>query len=180
MLEDWQQWLENFLPPLKEKRLAEKLALEIEIRIRELTGLAEINPENRDIITVLQSILLLLTNPSDRLLPEKPSVTAAELIRLRDWVLLAKNQEKQEITSPRVLEAIEQQLAEILATEGITTLEETGKFDYQKHRVVSTQPTDDPQQDEFIYATVRPGYLFKEQLLRPQDVIVYLYSQGSR
>jgi hypothetical protein len=106
---------------------------------------------------------------------EKPSVTAQELIRLRDWVLLANSGEEEQKASPKVLDAIYKQLGKILVKEGITSLEETGSFNYERHQVVSTQPIDDPEKEDLICDTVRPGYLFKGILFRPQEVIVYTY-----
>lgn len=109
---------------------------------------------------------------------ENPSVTAQELMRLRDWVLLAKSGEGEESTSPKVLDAIYKQLGKILEKEGITSLEETGSFNYERQQVISTQVTDDPQKDDLICDTIRPGYLFHDSLIRPQEVIVYTYQSS--
>lgn len=106
---------------------------------------------------------------------EKPSATAQELIRLRDWVLLANTGEGEQKASPKVLDAIYKQLGKILVKEGITSLEETGSFNYERQQVVSTEATDDPEKDDLICDIVRPGYLFHDSLIRPQEVIVYTY-----
>ena len=108
---------------------------------------------------------------------EKPSATAQELIRLRDWVLLAKSGDGGETASPQVLDAIYKQLGKILEKEGITSLEETGSFNYERQQVVANKIIDDPEKDNLIYDTVRPGYLFHDSLIRPQEVIVYTYNQ---
>lgn len=110
--------------------------------------------------------------------PEKPSTTAQELIRLRDWVLLANSRAGEDKANSQVLAAIYKQLGKILQKEGITTIEDTGKFDYERHQAVSTQTTDDQQKEDLIYDTVRPGYLFHDQLIRPQEVIVYTYEDS--
>jgi hypothetical protein len=109
---------------------------------------------------------------------EKPTATAEELIKLRDWVLLAKSREGEDKASPQVLDAIYKQLGKILDKEGITSLEETGSFNYERQQVVSTQVTDDPDKDDLICDTVRPGYLFQGKLIRPQEAIVYTYDSS--
>ena len=77
-----------------------------------------------------------------------------------------------------MLQVLYKKLGKILEKEGITSLEETGVCNYERHQVVSTQETDDPNQDELIYETVRPGYLFQGSLIRPQEVIVYNYENS--
>ena len=109
---------------------------------------------------------------------QKPSVTAQELMKLRDWILLATSEEGDKKNSPKVLQVLYKKLGKILEKEGITSLEETGVCNYERHQVVSTQETDDPNQDELIYETVRPGYLFQGSLIRPQEVIVYNYENS--
>jgi len=110
---------------------------------------------------------------------EKPSATAQELIRLRDWVLLANSGKGEEKASPKVLDAIYKQLGKILEKEGIKSLEETGSFNYERQKVVSTKATNDHDKDDLICDIVRPGYLFHESLIRPQEVIVYTYDSSS-
>jgi hypothetical protein len=104
------------------------------------------------------------------------SSTAKELIKLRDWVLLAKSGEGK--PSPEVLSAIYQKLGQILEQEGVTAIEETGSFNYERQQVVATQVTDDPEKDDLICDTVRPGYLFQGKLVRPQEAIVYVFERS--
>ncbi len=106
----------------------------------------------------------------------EPSVAAREIIKLRDWILLA--QSEGDSSSPKVLEAIYQQLEQILAKEGVKPLEETGQFNYERHKVISTQKTDDPDKDDWVCETVKPGYLFDGKLIRPQEVIVYTFERS--
>lgn len=118
----------------------------------------------------------ILAEPPKRLYVEpdpEPSEVAKDLIRLRDWVLLAKSGGT--AVEPAVLEEISRQLARVLAKEGITPLEEGGPYDYNRQSVAGVQPTDDPAQDDQVYSTVKPGYLFQGKLVRPQEVIVYTY-----
>jgi AcrR family transcriptional regulator len=200
-----------FLWIIKERRQVEELALQAETIVYELSGLSRVNSNDRDVVTILNSICLLLerfqqhpellnlketsiiqpievikteeiepqtesppvTQIVREIAEEKPSLTAQELIRLRDWVLLAKSGESDNQASPKVLDAIYKQLGKILEKEGITPLEETGSFNYERQQVISTEATDDPEKDDLICDTIRPGYLFKEILFRPQEVIVY-------
>lgn len=108
-------------------------------------------------------------------LPEAPaslSITAKELIKLSDWVLLAKVNDT--AVQPEVLEEIYRQLTAVLAKEGVTPLLATGPCDYERQMVVGTQSTDDLAQVDHVYSTVRPGYIFHDQIIRPQEVIVYV------
>ncbi|MEA2174716.1 MAG: hypothetical protein QOD00_2308 [Blastocatellia bacterium] len=101
------------------------------------------------------------------------SSAAKELIKLRDWVLLAKSGE---IASPAsVLEGLYRKLGQLLQKEGLTALEAAGPFDEERQQIIETQPTEDPSQDNVVCDTVRPGYLFNGQLVRPQEVILYTY-----
>jgi hypothetical protein len=110
---------------------------------------------------------------------EKPTATAEELIKLRDWVLLAKSGEGKDRASLQVLDVIYKQLGKILEKEGIISLEETGSFNYERQQVVSTQITDDPEKNDFICDTVRPGYLFQGKLIRPQEAIFYVFERST-
>jgi hypothetical protein len=107
----------------------------------------------------------------------EPSVAAQEIIKLRDWILLA--QSESDSFNYKVLEAIYQQLAQILAKEGVKPLEETGLFNYERHKIISTQKTEDPDKDDWVCETVRPGYLFEGKLIRPQEVIVYTFESSA-
>ena len=186
----------------RERKQAEKLAGKVEVIVRELSHLPPASAEKIDLISTLNHISILLErflerpellsktqqDFSDRIEKKKPlsiqivpeskhenelklSSAAKDLIGLRDWVLLAKA--GQSVNNPQVLDIIYQKLGEILEKEGVTTLEETGLVNYEKHQVISTQVTDDPKQNECICHTIRPGYLFRGELIRPQEVIVY-------
>ena len=103
------------------------------------------------------------------------SAAAKELIKLSDWVLLAK--EGGTTVQPEVLEEIYRRLTAALSKEGVTPLDASGPCDYERQMVVGTHPTDDPAQNDHVYTTVRPGYLFRDQIIRPQEVIILSYTK---
>jgi molecular chaperone GrpE (heat shock protein) len=113
-------------------------------------------------------------NTPPEIIPEpKLSKTVKELIELRDWVLLAKTENN--TPSPAMLDVLYQQLGKVLEKEGVTSLEENDKFDYERQQIVSTKVTDDPEKNDIVAETIRPGYLFNGTIVRPQEVIIYDY-----
>ena len=104
----------------------------------------------------------------------EPSRSALDLIKLRDYVLMASPGDLE--VAHKVLESLYRKLGQMLEKEGLTPLEMAGAFNYEQQQVVETQGTDDPNLDEMVSSTVRPGYLFNQKLIRPQEVIVYTYS----
>jgi len=103
----------------------------------------------------------------------KLSGTLKELINLRDWILLAQSGEN--VPKSDALEAFYKKLGQVLAKENVIEIEDIGIFNYERQRVVSTKLTDTREKDNCVYETVRPGYLFHGELIRPQEVVVYTY-----
>lgn len=108
------------------------------------------------------------------------SGAAKELIELRDWVLLAKTGDN--ASTPELLESLYQQLGQVLEKEGVKSLEDTGVYNYERQEVIATRAIDDPDKDDLICETVRPGYMFNGKLVRFQEVTIYTYdaSTGSQ
>ena len=108
-------------------------------------------------------------------IPQEPqlSETAKELIKLRDWVLLAKTGH----TTPsyELLDVLYQQLAQLLEKEGVTPLEDNGKFNYEYQQIMSTKVTHEEKDNDIVCETVRPGYLFNDGVVRQQEVIIYVF-----
>jgi molecular chaperone GrpE (heat shock protein) len=180
------------------------LALRIEADARKLSSLPLIpETGGRELPVILESVSLLLRqlvaqllqreqeavldepaaelNPAIRALesPERVpttglSATAAELIRLRDWILLEKTAQD---APSALLEGMYLRLGRVLEKEAVTAMEDQGPFDEERHRVIATRPTKDPAQGDLICEMVRPGYFLAGQLLRPQEVIIYTYDQ---
>jgi molecular chaperone GrpE (heat shock protein) len=165
---------------------AHELAVQARVRALELCGTPhEQESTQEDIIATLTSTCQLL----DRLVEEQykpipqpkvevsdgltPSSCARGLITVRDSVLQAKVSNQS--LDPSMLEGLYLKLGEILKDERITEIDESGRFDYDRQKILQVRTTDDPEQDEHVYSTVRPGYMIEGELLRPQEVIVYSY-----
>lgn len=101
------------------------------------------------------------------------SATAQELIKLRDWVLLAKTGNN--IPSSELLDTLYQQLGQVLEKEGVILLEEASKFNYEYQQVMSTKVTDEEDKHDLVCETVRPGYLYNGTIVRQQEVIIYKF-----
>src|SRR5579872_5602751 len=133
---------------LTKRRQIQELAQRAEAMARDLNKLPA-EPQ-QDIVAVLQSICALLERLSNQMKEEPPiappeltappvhsqpepfvppepsalpsslSTTARELMKLSDWVLLAKTNVS--TIQPAVLEEIYRQLTKVLAKEGVTPL----------------------------------------------------------
>ncbi|MFB2917249.1 nucleotide exchange factor GrpE [Aerosakkonema funiforme] len=179
---------------LQKQRLEElDLAYRVEAIARKLSELSPEAPEQsqNEIVTSLRSTYSLLERLSEKeaisenfqkkVIPENYSEppekllqlsgTAKELIKVRDWVLLAKT--GSESIKPEMFDSLYRQLGQVLEKEGVTSLEETGTYDVERQQIVGTQPTNDPSLDEQICETIRPGYLFQGRLIRSQEVVIY-------
>ncbi|WP_414624810.1 hypothetical protein [Calothrix sp. CCY 0018] len=106
----------------------------------------------------------------------KLSETAKELIKLRDSVLLVNTGDK--TPNSEILEVLYQRLGKVLEKEGVDTLDKAGKFNIEQQEVVSTKETDDPELNEVVSETIRPGYLFAGNLFRSQEVIIYSFKES--
>ena len=117
--------------------------------------------------------------PSSTTDEPEPSIsqTAAQLMKLRDKVLLSRSGDAP--PTAELLDAIYRELGRALEAEGVTPVEDEGAFDYNRHAVVETRATDDPAKNNRICGTVRPGYLFVGRLVRAQEVVVYSFEQGT-
>lgn len=74
---------------------------------------------------------------------------------------------------------VERKLEKSLRNAGLEVLNPRGeKFDPNLHEAVTSQPTDDPQNDHIVSQVYQVGYTFKGQLLRPARVVVMQY-QGT-
>jgi molecular chaperone GrpE len=76
------------------------------------------------------------------------------------------------------VELLHKQLLDTLGRVGVTAIESEGKlFDPHMHEALSRQETSDVKEDTVV-KELRKGYLFKDRLLRPAQVIVAVQLQG--
>jgi len=103
----------------------------------------------------------------------EPSKIATELVRLRDQMLLGL--ENRSSIPPTVLNALQRQTLKLIQSEGIRDVEKTGPYDQNRQEIVETEVTSDAGLHETVARTVRPGYEFNGQLIRPQEVVIFRY-----
>ena len=90
------------------------------------------------------------------------SETAKKLIKLRDLVLLTKTGDN--ANTPELLESLYQELGQVLEKEGVQSLEDTGSYNYEQQKIMAMRVVNDPDKDDLICETVRPGYMFNGKL----------------
>lgn len=76
-----------------------------------------------------------------------------------------------------ILKAIPSDLDDLFYRQGINTFicdEDT--FDATRQKVLKTVETSDPLKDKTIAESLRPGYEWEDQVIRPEMVAVYIYS----
>ncbi len=67
------------------------------------------------------------------------------------------------------IEQIRTKIRKVLEEEGVTLIESTGAFDPGQHEAVQQLESESHESGEIV-DTVRPGYMFKDQVLRPAMV----------
>ena len=100
------------------------------------------------------------------------------LIALRDKLLLRKSwleeQAPDEKNAQKVVDSQLRETARCLTNMGVEILEEGGAFDNRSQTAVETRPAKTPDQADQIAETFRPGYRFREEILRPQEVVLFV------
>jgi molecular chaperone GrpE (heat shock protein) len=66
----------------------------------------------------------------------------------------------------------------MLASCEVTVIDDTGPLDPMRHEVVAGRECAADGPVDQIAETVRPGYAWRGELLRPQQVIAYVPSEG--
>lgn len=93
------------------------------------------------------------------------------LLMRRDWLRDNSPEDK------NAFKLVENQLREsgkLLTKAGVEILEDKGSFDGSRHTVVETKPAQDPSQVDQIAEVFRPGYVYKGESLRGQEVILFV------
>ena len=100
-----------------------------------------------------------------------------DLIALRDKLLMRQSwleEEAPEEENARKLAASQlRETARCLTNLGVEILEAGGAFDSGCQTVVEPRPAGTPDQMDRIAETFRPGYRFRGEILRPQEVILF-------
>lgn len=102
-----------------------------------------------------------------------------ELVRLRDNQSIRKEfligqGEKQDSPGIRLIDSLLKETALLMENNGVEIINDTGEFTSERHIVMDTVKTDDPKLVNHIANMVRPGYIYKGSLIRPEEVIVYV------
>ncbi len=71
-------------------------------------------------------------------------------------------------------------LLEILHRLEVIELEPRERLDRTLHKVVSLEPTENPEEDELIIARLRRGFTWREKVLRPEEVVASRFIGESR
>lgn len=100
-----------------------------------------------------------------------------DMIALRDNLLMRASwiadNDQQDANAAKLVDAQLRDTGRLLAKIGVEIQEDGGLFDNQKHTVVDTVPAPSEELIDHIFKTVRPGYRFRGDTLRFQEVILY-------
>lgn len=90
---------------------------------------------------------------------------------VKEILLICDRIESQESVD-ELTDSVEEEILELLARREIYQMEKTLLFDPKYHNAVKTVPAADDCPDKSIVKVVRNGYLLRDQVFRPADVIV--------
>lgn len=90
---------------------------------------------------------------------------------VKEILLICDRIESQESVD-EMTASVEEEILELLARREIYQMEQTVLFDPRYHNAVGTVPAGDEYPDKSIVKVVRNGYLLRDQVFRPADVIV--------
>jgi hypothetical protein len=112
--------------------------------------------------------------PEPAALPEPPAITEG-LILLADRLvdLTGDAAPSDGAQAAAVLSWLRAQVEQLLDGSEIERIIDDGALDLRRHEVVATRPAPTPDRVEHIAGTVRPGYRWRTELLRHQQVVAY-------
>lgn len=90
---------------------------------------------------------------------------------VKEILLICDRIESQESVD-EMTASVAEEILELLARREIYQMEQTVLFDPRYHNAVGTIPAGDEYPDKSIVRVVRNGYLLRDQVFRPADVIV--------
>ena len=150
-------------------------------------ALEEITSQNTDQISFLRSTHELMVDLSNRVrqITDEASSRAqrtllVELVMLHDsleqalaWIRDSNDMQPQEAIVDRI-ETLKLELLEILMRREVRPYDGEHQFlDRRLHRTVRTLPTSDPNLNDRVERVVRPGFFWREQVLRPEEVVIF-------
>ena len=93
------------------------------------------------------------------------------LLMRRDWV---RDNSPEDKNAYKLVENQLRETGKLLTKAGVEILEDEGSFDGSRHTVVETRPAQNPSQVDQIAEVFRPGYVYKGEILRGQEVILFV------
>ncbi len=110
-----------------------------------------------------------------------PPVVVHDLIAVADNLVDLTDDEA--IADPAAAAAfarwITQRVGTMISHCEVTWVADEGPFDPARHEAVASRPAPDAGHQGRIAETVRPGYLWRDQIVRPQQVVVYAAPEGN-
>lgn len=103
----------------------------------------------------------------------EPPPLVPELIDMADRIAGLRDR-----LDPPVARWLLERVSGMLADLGVRDIHEDGEVDPGRHDVQAVRRTDDPRLIGRIAETVRPGYVWRDRILRPQQVVAYV-GEGS-
>lgn len=152
-----------------------------------LRALDEIKSQHTDQVSFLRSTHELVVDLSNRVrqITDEASSRAqrtllVELVMLHDsmeqavaWIRDSNDMQPKGAIVDR-LETLKLELLEILMRREVRPYDGEHQFlDRRLHRTVRTLPTSDPNLSDRVERVVRPGFFWREQVLRPEEVVIF-------
>lgn len=170
---------EQAIQRMKDQQLDKWNNEQIEIRLRVLEQ--ELEKKGScisDLEQKLEEERCIVRQVSDNCLENVKTGMIQGIIAMRDKLLLQKSWAEDVGTEDEnVIKVIEGQLketAKCLRSAGVEILDSGEVFDSRYQTVVETRTAETPEQVDRIAETFRPGYCFQNEILRPQEVVLYV------
>ena len=121
--------------------------------------------------------------PEDRLCQDETGWWVRELIALRDRLQLQQSYcenlpPEQREAAEKVIDQQLKETAKLLKKRDVEILQDCGPLHDDYQTVVMTEPAPSEELEEQIASTVRPGYRMGLQVLRAQEVVLYVKEDG--
>jgi hypothetical protein len=110
---------------------------------------------------------------------QTPPVIAGELITLADRLvdLTGQGAPVDAEQAGAVLGWLAGRTQAMLNACEVTAITDEGPVDLMRHEVVAGRPASTAELAEHIASTIRPGYAWRGRLLRPQQVVAYIFTE---